>query len=162
MFNPPEECTIAFEEGACKGARKLGANHPMYIDGKDVPAALNEERASPIDNQIKNGRFPHANPKEVDSAIAAAQRAFPAWREAGTANESRSCARSRTSSKRARLRDRGGACARGRQEPARSARRGQDCVDFFRVYADDFESRKGYEFELPNDPSTVFTSRTGA
>ena len=25
----------------------------------------------------------------------------------------------------------------------------QECVDFFRVYADDFESHKGYEFELP-------------
>ncbi len=35
----------------------------------------------------------------------------------------------------------------------------QECVDFFDVYADDFESHKGYEFELPNDPSTVFVSR---
>ena len=35
----------------------------------------------------------------------------------------------------------------------------QECVDFFEVYADDFESHKGYEFDLPNDPSNVFVSR---
>ena len=35
----------------------------------------------------------------------------------------------------------------------------QEAVDFFRVYADDFESHQGYEFELPNDPLTGFTSR---
>jgi hypothetical protein len=35
----------------------------------------------------------------------------------------------------------------------------QECVDFFDVYAEDFESHKGYEFELPNDPSNVFVSR---
>jgi 1-pyrroline-5-carboxylate dehydrogenase len=35
----------------------------------------------------------------------------------------------------------------------------QECVDFFRVYADDFESHQGYELELPDDPSTAFVSR---
>ena len=35
----------------------------------------------------------------------------------------------------------------------------QECVDFFNVYADDFESHKGYEFDLPNDPSNAFVSR---
>ena len=39
----------------------------------------------------------------------------------------------------------------------------QECVDFFDVYADDFESHKGYEFDLPNDPLDTSSSRaTGA
>jgi 1-pyrroline-5-carboxylate dehydrogenase len=28
----------------------------------------------------------------------------------------------------------------------------QETVDFFRYYADDFESHHGYEVSLPNDP----------
>ena len=38
----------------------------------------------------------------------------------------------------------------------------QECVDFFRVYAEDFESHQGYEFELPNDPSPSSPRATGA
>ena len=85
MFNPPEEMHERFEKALAKMRGQLGKTHPMYVDGKDVPAATTEERASPIDNDIKTGRFPHANEKEVDAAIAAAERAFAGWRDAGAA-----------------------------------------------------------------------------
>ena len=85
MFNPPEEMHERFEKALATMRGRLGATHPMFVDGKDVPSAATDERASPIDNRIKTGRFPHANEKEVDAAIAAAERAFPAWRDAGTA-----------------------------------------------------------------------------
>ena len=78
MFNPPEEMHERFEKALATMKGRLGATHPMFIDGKDVPAAATEERASPIDSQLKIGRFPNANEKEVDAAIAAAHRAFPA------------------------------------------------------------------------------------
>jgi 1-pyrroline-5-carboxylate dehydrogenase len=35
----------------------------------------------------------------------------------------------------------------------------QETVDFFRHYADDFESHAGYEHELPNDPLPGVVSR---
>ena len=44
------------------------------------PAAATEERRA-RSTQIKIGRFPHASAQEVDAAIAAADLAFPAWRE---------------------------------------------------------------------------------
>ena len=58
MFNPPEELHDRFEKALATMRGRLGATHPMYIDGKDVPAAATEERTSPIDIQIRIGRFP--------------------------------------------------------------------------------------------------------
>jgi len=83
MFNPPEEMHERFEKALATMRSRLGKTHPMHIDGKDVPAGATEERRSPIDNQILIGRFPSASAQEVDAALAAAQRAFPGWRDAG-------------------------------------------------------------------------------
>jgi len=85
MFNPPEEMHERFERALAKMRGELGKTHPMFVGGKDVSAAATDERRSPIDNQILIGRFPHANAKEVDAAIAAAQGAFPGWRDLGAA-----------------------------------------------------------------------------
>ena len=158
MFNPPEEMHERFEKALATMKSRLGATHPMFIDGKDVPAAATEERASPIDSQLKIGRFPNANSKEVDAAIAAAHRAFPAWRDTGM----KRVALMRKVAKILEERVYEIAAAltlevgKNRLEALGEA---QECVDFFNVYADDFESHKGYEFELPNDPSTHFVSR---
>ena len=159
MFNPPEEMHERFERALAAVRGRLGATHPMFIDGSDVMAAEYEERASPIDSRLKTGRFPLANAKEVDSAIAAAQRAFPAWRDAGAAERVRLMRRVA-----AVMEERVYEIAavltlevgKNRLEALGEA---QECVDFFNVYAEDFESHRGYEFELPNDPSTVFTAR---
>lgn len=158
MFNPPEEMHERFEKALVKMRGQLGKTHPMFIDGKDVPAAATEERASPIDSQIKIGRFPNANAKEVDAALAAAHRAVPAWRDLGM--------------KRVALMRKVGAIVEERVYDIAAALtlevgknrlealgEAQEVVDFFNVYADDFESHNGYEFDLPNDPSTVFVSR---
>jgi len=159
MFNPPEEMHERFEKSLATVRGRLGATHPMYIDGKDVPAAATDERASPIDNKIRIGRFPHANAKEVDAAIAAAHRAFPAWRDAGMAKRV-ALMRKVADILEERVYEIAAALVlevgKNRLEALGEA---QECVDFFRVYADDFESHKGYEFDLPNDPSNVFVSR---
>ena len=159
MFNPPEEMHERFEKALAKMRGELGKTHPMYVDGKDVPAAVTEERASPIDNNIKIGRFPQASEKEVDAAIAAAERAFAGWRDAGALRRvelMRKVARILEE----RVYDIAAALVlevgKNRLEALGEA---QECVDFFDVYAADFESHKGYEFDLPNDPSTVFVSR---
>jgi len=159
MFNPPEELHERFERALAAVRARLGAAHPMFIDGRDVPAAAIEERASPIDSEIKTGRFPHAQPKEVDEAIAAAHRAFPAWRDAGMAKRV-ALMRKVADILEERVYEIAAALVlevgKNRLEALGEA---QECVDFFRVYADDFESHQGYEFDLPNDPSNVFVSR---
>ncbi len=159
MFNPPEELHEHFENALTTMRGRLGTTHPMYIDGKDVQAAKTVENASPIDNQLKIGRFPLATAAEVDSALAAAHRAFPAWRDAGTAERVR-LMRKVAGILEERVYEIAAALVlevgKNRLEALGEA---QECVDFFNVYADDFEAHKGYEFELPNDPSTAFTSR---
>ena len=159
MFNPPEEMHERFEKALATMRGRLGATHPMYIDGKDVPAAATEEKTSPIDSQIRIGRFPNANAQEVDAALAAAHRAFPGWRDAGTAKRV-ALMRKVADLIEERVYDIAAALVlevgKNRLEALGEA---QECVDFFRVYADDFESHKGYEFDLPDDPSTAFVSR---
>jgi 1-pyrroline-5-carboxylate dehydrogenase len=39
MFNPPEEMHERFEKALARVRGRLGQTHPMFIDGKDVPAA---------------------------------------------------------------------------------------------------------------------------
>jgi 1-pyrroline-5-carboxylate dehydrogenase len=159
MFNPPEEMHERFERALATVRGRLGKTYPMFIDGKDVPAGASEERASPIDRELKLGWFPLANPGEVDSALAAAHRAFPAWRDAGLAERVRLMRKvadvmeEQVYEIAATLTLEVG---KNRMEALGEA---QEAVDFFRVYAEDFESHRGYEFEMPNDPLAGFTSR---
>ena len=62
---------------------RLGGDHPLVIDGRRVPTAefivsVNPSRAGEV-----VGRVADAGAAEVDRAVAAAARAFPAWRDAG-------------------------------------------------------------------------------
>ena len=76
MFNPPEELHERFEKRARHHARRgSGRRTRCSSTARTMPAAATDERMSPIDSQILIGRFPHANAKEVDAAIAAAERA---------------------------------------------------------------------------------------
>ncbi|MEX0735270.1 MAG: aldehyde dehydrogenase family protein [Steroidobacteraceae bacterium] len=159
MFNPPEEMHERFERALATVRGRLGTTHALFIDGKDVPAAATEERASPIDRKLPLGRFPLANAAEVDAALAAAHRAFPAWRATSMAERVR-LMRKVADVMEERVYEIAAALTlevgKNRMEALGEA---QETVDFFRVYADDFESHNGYEFELPNDPLAGFTSR---
>jgi 1-pyrroline-5-carboxylate dehydrogenase len=159
MFNPPEEMHERFERALASVRSRLGQTHPLFIDGKDVPAAATEEHVSPIDRELKLGRFPRANAAEVDGALAAAHRAFPAWRAASIAERVR-LMRKVADVMEERVYEIAAALVlevgKNRMEALGEA---QETVDFFRVYADDFESHKGYELTLPNDPLAGFTSR---
>src|SRR5437899_7407330 len=62
---------------------RLGGDHPLVIDGRRVPTAefivsVNPSRAGEV-----VGRVADAGAAQVDRAVAAAARAFPAWRDAG-------------------------------------------------------------------------------
>ena len=159
MFNPPEEMHERFEKALAAVRGRLGQTHPMFIDGRDVPAAASDEHASPIDRDLKLGRFPLASAAEVDAALAAAHRSFPAWRATSMAERVR-LMRKVADVMEERVYEIAAALTlevgKNRMEALGEA---QETVDFFRVYADDFESHNGYEFELPNDPLAGFTSR---
>jgi len=159
MFDPPEEMHERFEKALATMRGRLGATHPMHIGGKDVPAGATDERASPIDSELRIGCFPHADASEVDAAVAAAQRAFPAWRDAGMARRV-ALMREVAAILEERVYEIAAALVlevgKNRLEALGEA---QECVDFFNVYADDFEAHRGYEFDLPNDPSPAFVSR---
>ncbi len=159
MFNPPEEMHARFDKALATVRGRLGATHALFIDGEDRKASTTEEHASPIDRELKLGRFPVASAAEVDSALAAAARAFPAWRAAPLAERVR-LMRKVADFMEARVYEIAAALTlevgKNRMEALGEA---QETVDFFRCYADDFESHQGYEFELPNDPLAGVTSR---
>ncbi len=159
MYNPPEEIHTRFEKALATVRGRLGTTHTLFIDGKDVPATKTEERASPIDRELKLGRFPLADAREVDAALAAAQRAFPAWRRTPLAERVRLMRRAADILEE-RVYEIAAALVlevgKNRMEALGEA---QEAVDFFRCYADDFEQHRGFDVGLPNDPITGAVSR---
>jgi len=57
----------------------LGGRHPHVIDGEEVWSGQETEDRSPADTRLLMGRFGIATPQDVDRAVQAARRAFPAW-----------------------------------------------------------------------------------
>ena len=62
---------------------KLGADVPLVIGGERVETAERLVSVNPSRAAEVVGRVAAAGPAEVDRAVAAATRAFPAWRDAG-------------------------------------------------------------------------------
>ena len=80
MHDPPESLHQAFESALDKVRSKLPQTHSLYIDGRDPPAAATREKFTPIDRGQLLGRFAEASAADVGLAVAAAKRAFPAWK----------------------------------------------------------------------------------
>ncbi|MFZ2506954.1 MAG: aldehyde dehydrogenase family protein [Steroidobacteraceae bacterium] len=159
MFNPPEAMHERFERALAKLGGELGRTQRLFIGGRDVDAGAHEERTSPIDRELGLGRFPMAELKDVDAALAAASRAFPGWRATPVAERAR-LVRRVADLMEERVYEIAAALVlevgKNRMEALGEA---QETVDFFRCYADDIESHHGYEVELPNDPLEGFVSR---
>jgi 1-pyrroline-5-carboxylate dehydrogenase len=159
MFNPPEAMHERFERSLAKLGGELGRTQRLFIGDRDVDAGAHEERTSPIDHDLKLGRFPLAEQKDVDAALAAASKAFPGWRATPVAERARLLRRAADIMEE-RVYDIAAALVlevgKNRMEALGEA---QETVDFFRCYADDIESHHGYEVELPNDPLEGFVSR---
>ena len=159
MFNPPEAMHERFEQSLARLRQQLGQTYPLYVNGRDVEASVHEERPSPIDSQCRLGRFPMAQLADVDAALAAAMAAFPGWRATSVAERAR-LLRSVADLMEERVYDIAAALVlevgKNRLEALAEA---QETVDFFRCYADDFESHKGFQNALPNDPLEGFVSR---
>ncbi|PZR62956.1 MAG: hypothetical protein DLM71_05955 [Chloroflexi bacterium] len=78
-----EELQTAFDEavGAVRG--ELGRSYPMIIGDEERTGRQTFEDRSPIDTRIVVSRFPIGTRQDVRDAVAAARRAFPAWRALG-------------------------------------------------------------------------------
>ena len=159
MFDPPEALHERFEAAMQRVSQALGARHDLFIGGRDVQGAGFAPRPSPIDVQRNLGDFAVGDRGHVDAAMRDAQKAFPAWRATPVAERARLMRRVGEIMEE-RVYDIAAALVlevgKNRMEALGEA---QETVDFFRHYAEDFESHAGYEHELPNDPLPGMTSR---
>jgi len=159
MFDPPETLHERFDAALDVVRSRLGRRHDLYLNGADVGAAVHAPRPSPIDRDVVLGEFAVADAGHAEAAMRAAQAAFPAWRTTPAAERVRLMRRVADIME-DRVYEIAAALAlevgKNRMEALGEA---QETVDFFRHYADDFESHQGYEFELPNDPLPGTVSR---
>src|SRR5690606_28573964 len=70
-----------FEEEVANFKNAPAKTYPMYINGEWRDAQNTFEKRSPIDTNRVIGTFQEANAEDVNSAVDAAAKAFPAWRD---------------------------------------------------------------------------------
>jgi 1-pyrroline-5-carboxylate dehydrogenase len=159
MFDPPDAMHERFDAALESVRARLGERHELYVNGTDVASAHHVARRSPIDGTLALGDFAVAGRDHVEAAMRAARAAFPAWRATPLAERVRLMRRVADLMEQ-RVYGIAAALAlevgKNRMEALGEA---QETVDFFRHYADDFESHGGYEHELPNDPLPGIVSR---
>jgi acyl-CoA reductase-like NAD-dependent aldehyde dehydrogenase len=152
MFDPPEEMHTRFEAALAEVRAKLGADHAMHIDGKDVAGREMSENLSPVDQRVVLGRFPVGDADDVNRAMVAAKRAFPIWR-ATPPEERLRLVRRAAALMEERVYHIGAALAlevgKNRME---SLGETQETADFFTGYAAEFERNGGYDVVMPDDP----------
>ncbi|HEU4627404.1 MAG TPA: aldehyde dehydrogenase family protein [Steroidobacteraceae bacterium] len=157
MFDPPAALHERFETALTRVRNALGASHASFIDGADHALEVAFDLRTPIDRTCVLGRFPDATPAEVDRAMAAAKRAFPAWRRTSPAERNRILRRAAELIEE-RVYEIGAAVAlevgKNRMEALGEV---QETADFFRVYCDDYE-RGRFEHALPDDPLPDYRS----
>ena len=124
MFDPPEALHAHFDDALRAVRGTLGAEHAMWIGGEDVRAAKSVRGARARSTQrVVLGRFQSGDAAHAAAALDAAARAFPAWAATPWRERVAILRRAADADRGARLRDRRGARARGRQEPDGGARR---------------------------------------
>jgi len=159
MFDPPAALHERFDAALVESRRSLGADHAMFVDGRERQAASHYELRSPIDRDLLVGRFAAGRADDADAAVRAARRAYPAWSR--TPWPERVATLRRVA---ALIEERVYAIAaamaievgKNRMESLGEV---QETADLFRWYCDQFERNDGFRRELPNDPLTGFVSR---
>jgi len=159
MFDPPAELHARFE-GALAGIRpRVGAELPMWIDGRPRQSATTFEVRSPIDRDLVLARFPSGGTQEAHDAVAAANRAFPAW-AATPWHERVRLLRRAAASIEERVYEISAAVAlevgKNRMESLGEV---QETADLITWYCDQMEANDGFDRALPDDPLDGFRSR---
>ncbi len=78
-----EELQSAFDAAVEKARGELGRSYPILIGSEERRGGKEFEDRSPIDRDLVVSRFPVGTRKDARDAIAAAQAAYPAWRDLG-------------------------------------------------------------------------------
>jgi 1-pyrroline-5-carboxylate dehydrogenase len=80
MFDPPPEMHERFDAALVTVRSTLGGRYPLFLNGADADAKSYVARSSPIDSDIRLGEFALATEQDAHAAMAAAHKAFHAWR----------------------------------------------------------------------------------
>jgi len=157
MHNPPPEMHQHFDAAMDHRRKHLGERHPLYIDGKDRPAADSLAKRNPADQREVLGDFAAAGAKDADDAMQAAHHAFPDWKRS---RQRAALLRTVGELIEKRVYELGAALTlevgKNRMEALGEA---QETADFFYTYCDDYERQGGFDRSLPNDPLTTHHSR---
>ncbi len=159
MFNPPAELHQKFDAAMQSVSSQLGRVHALHLAGDDHAGAHNEPRYSPIDQRILLGQFALAGADDVERAMAAAQAAFPRWRASAFDERLRLLRRAADIVEQRLLEIAAVLTLEVGKNRMESLGEVQETADFFRHYADDFESHRGFEHALPDDPLPGWRSR---
>ncbi|MGE4552653.1 MAG: L-glutamate gamma-semialdehyde dehydrogenase [Desulfovibrionaceae bacterium] len=82
MLDPTiAEERAAFPAAIAKVRGQLGKTYPLFIGGKEVATSQAVESVNPANPKEIIGRVSQAGKAEIDQAVAAAEAAFPAWRD---------------------------------------------------------------------------------
>jgi len=158
MFDPPEELHTRFE-AALKAVRAgLGASHGFHIGGQDLPGASQFAKHSPIHRDLLLGHFPVGTVQDAQQAMAAAAKAFPAWRATPPTERVRLMRRV-SELMEERVYTIGASLAlevgKNRMEALGET---QETADFFSGYAAEYERNQHFDHVLPDDPLHGFRS----
>src|SRR5271169_3645481 len=74
-----EDFQRKYDEALKRTRAAFGKRHPHVIDGVEVWSDPAFEDRSPFDARVVLGSFPIGTAKDVDRAVSAARKAFPAW-----------------------------------------------------------------------------------
>jgi 1-pyrroline-5-carboxylate dehydrogenase len=158
MFDPPEEMHARFEAALAEVQAQLGATHPLYLNGEDVPAAETYAKLSPVDGRVLVGHFPLADATHVERAMESAKRAFPTWKSTPPPDRVRLLRRAAQLLEE-RVYAIGAALSvevgKNRMEALGET---QETADFFSGYARDFEANNYFDRVLPDDPVAGYRS----
>src|SRR5438132_3996651 len=79
-----EDFHQAFDAALKQVRARLGAAHPMFIEGKAIKAKAGTfTDTAPADTRLMLGKFQLGGREETRKAVASAKAVFPAWRELG-------------------------------------------------------------------------------
>ncbi|HUL67752.1 MAG TPA: aldehyde dehydrogenase family protein [Burkholderiaceae bacterium] len=158
MFDPPPQLHANFDAALERVRSRLGATHSMWVDGAARTAGQVFEVFAPSDTRVLLGRFASGSSDDVDAAVRAAHRAFPAWRALGWTERTRLLRRAAVLIEE-RVYDIGAAVAlevgKNRMEALGEV---QETADLFAWYCQQMETNEGFFKVLPDDPLPGYTS----
>jgi len=159
MFDPPAQMHERFEAELARLRPRLGQDHPMFVDGKARHATSTFEVRSPIDTDVLLGRFQSGAAVDVDAAIAAARRAFPAWSRAPWTDRVALLRRAAALIEERVYAISAAVALEVGKNRMESLGEVQETAELVAWYCDQMQANDGFRRELPNDPLAGFVSR---